>query len=182
MRVLLGMVALALIAAPASAGLVNGSFEDGLNGWTTSNVMLNADQYNPSPITLDGENKAGDSNCNARNSLGSQEGYCDVNPAWECFLVGGLAGGDNGGYTYFLRVQGGGSLELSGVNNWVMAEIPIGPCVGQPVIVEFGSTGDGTWGAAGYHVDALDLVCVPEPTGLALLGLAGLPLLLRRRR
>ena len=181
MRIFIGLVVLAL-AVPASAALVNGNFETGdLTGWSTDVQVVNPTSYVPDPDFMDGSYRAGDSNCNARDTYMSQEGSCPVNPAWDCYLIGYLAGGDNGGYTYYAGVQGGGRLTLSGVNNWQPVNINIGPCIGQSVVVEVGSTGDGTWGAVGYHVDVLDLVCIPEPVSLALLGLAGLPLLRRRR-
>ena len=202
MRILIGMVVLAL-ALPASAALVNGDFETGdLSGWTTDgNVRLNPDSYVPDPRpsvavptvldqaapVADGQSRAGDGHCQSRNSLGWQEAYCPVNPVKDCYLVGWLAGGASGGLDYWVRAGTApgdatyGELKLSGVLNWTLVQIPIGPCLGQSVTVSFGSTGDGTWGAAGYHVDGLDLVCIPEPaTGLLLLGLAGLPLIRRR--
>ena len=194
MRILIGLVVLAL-ALPASGAIVNGSFEDGLTGWTCTNVMINPSSYVPDPDFIDGENRAGDSNCNARDSSGLQEASCDVNPALDCVLTGYLAGGAPGGLTYWVKVNGTKVIELSGVNDWHgLAGVPydqganpdaginLGPCVGQTVEIEFGSTGDGAWGAAGYHVDAFVLECIPEPgTGLSLLLLAGLPLLRRRR-
>ena len=180
MRIFIGLVVLAL-AMPASAALVNGSFEDGLTGWACMNVMINPSSYVPDPDFMDGVARAGDSNCNARNSSGAQEAYCPVRPDWDCVLSGYLAGGDAGGLTYWVKVDGVKVIELAGVQNWTYFEHVIGPCLGQPVQIEFGSTGDGTWGAAGYHVDALELVCIPEPAGLLLLCLGGLPLLRRRR-
>ena len=97
MRILIGLVVLAL-ALPASAALVNGDFEDGLNGWTVSaEVRINGSQYTPNPSSVvapteldqaapvaGGESRASDDNCNARNSLGWQEAYCPVDPAKEC--------------------------------------------------------------------------------------------------
>ena len=185
MRVLLGIVALALIAAPASGALINGGFEADLAGWACTNVMINPSSYVPNPATLEGVKRAGDSNCNARNSLGSQMAMCDpVIPDGECHLTGGLAGGDAGGYQYFVRLIGAGGTDQivlgPGVNNWVMFDLVVYDSC-EEVTVEFGSTGAGAWGAVGYHVDALELVCIPEPASLALLCLAGLPLLRRRR-
>ena len=181
MRILIGLVVLAL-ALPASGAIVNGSFEDGLNGWTCTNVMINPSSYVPDPDFMDGVARAGDSNCQSRNSSGAQEAYCPVNPALDCVLSGYLAGGSSGGLSYWVKVDGVKVIELAGVENWNYFEHVIGPCVGQAVQIEFGSTGDGTWGAAGYHVDAFELVCIPEPSaGLSLLLLAGLPLLRRRR-
>ena len=181
MRIFIGLVVLAL-ALPASGAIVNGSFEDGLLGWTCTNVMIDPSSYVPDPDFMDGLHRAGDSNCNSRDSSGLQVAYCDVNPALDCVLTGYLAGGSSGGLSYWVKVDGVKVIELTGIENWNAFDANVGPCVGQAVEIEFGSTGDGTWGSSGYHVDAFVLECIPEPsTGLSLLLLAGLPLLRRRR-
>ena len=180
MRILIGLVVLA-VALPASANmLTNGSFEDGMNGWSGGPSRIDADQYNPDPATLDGAHKAGDSNCNARAS----STYQSVSATGPVTLTGGLAGGDAGGYTYYVKLWDGavggtllGQKVLSGINNWQLFSLS-GTATGT-VTVEFGSTGAGQWGPVGFHVDALDLT--PEPASMALFALAGLPLLRRRR-
>ena len=197
MRIFIGLVVLAL-AVPASAGIVNGGFEDGLTGWTCTNIMINPSSHVPNPDWIEGSNRAGDSDGPGRDCSGLQVAYCDVNPTLDCILTGYIAGGDTpDGYFYWVKVNGVKVIELTGVNNWYgLAGVPyneganpdeginLGPCVGQAVEIEFGATIAGaTWGTpSGVHVDAFELVCIPEPTaGLSLLLLAGLPLLRRRR-
>ena len=68
-----------------------------------------------------------------------------------------------------------------GVFNWSMFDLVLPECCMSEVTVEFGETGNGAWGPAGFHIDALELVCVPEPASFLVIGLAGLPLLRRRR-
>lgn len=187
MRISIGLIVLAL-AMPASAGLINGGFEAGLAGWTVSNVMNDPSSYVPNPAFLDGEHRAGDSNCQNRNSSGVQ-GPVSCDPVLpdpsECHLTGGLAGGHVGGaYSYWVTLIGANdtdTVSATGVNNWILFDLVVHDSC-DAVTVEFGATaGDATWGPAGYHVDALVLECVPEPASLMFLGLAGLPLLRRRR-
>ena len=184
MIVLLGMVTLALIATPASAGLINGGFEAGLAGWTTTNVVINSDQGIPSPPTMEGVNRAGDGNCDSRTGGGSQTAICLAPPAPDCTLTGYLAG--NGQATNrYVRISGPcGMQEVifpGGSFNWQPVELTLPDCCESEILVEFGQTGNGSWGSSGYHVDAFVLECTPEPTSLALICLAGLPLLRRRR-
>ena len=185
MRIFIGLVVLAL-AVPASAGLVNGDFEAGLVGWTVSNVMNDPSTYIPSPANLDGEHRAGDSNCNSRTSVGSQVTICEppMEPDWDCNLTGGLAGGGPSA-SYWIKLTGVCGTQQhdfpGGVYNWVMTDLTLEGCCMSEVTVEFGEVGNGAWGPAGFHIDALTLECVPEPTGLLLIGLAGLPMLRRRR-
>ena len=198
MRILIGLVVLAL-ALPASAGLVNGDFEAGLNGWTCTNVMNDPSTNLPTPRNLDGDHRAGDSNCNSRTSVGSQTAMClDPIDGPDCQLTGGLAGGGPSP-SYWVKLTGPcGTVQIDfpgGIYNWqVFADAAVGgveptypamvlpTCCGSELTVEFGEVGNGAWGAAGFHIDALVLECVPEPgTGLSLFLLAGLPLLRRRR-
>ena len=186
MRILIGLVVLAL-AVPASAGLVNGGFEDTtLTGWTCVNVMSDPSTHVPSPANLEGDHRAGDSNCDSRTGGGSQTAWCLPPPdAPDCVLTGGLAGGGPA-ENYFVILSGAcGTQQVTwdgGIFNWSMFELVLPDCCESEVTVEFGMTGNGAWGAAGYHVDAFVLECIPEPgTGLSLLLLAGLPLLRRRR-
>ena len=189
MRIFIGLVVLAL-AVPASAGLVNGGFESGLDGWTTTNVMIDPSTNLPSPRNLEGEHRAGDSNCDSRSGGGYQTVWCGHDPPepdWDCVLTGGLAGGGPA-TNYYVRLTGEcGTQEVTwpgGIFNWSMFELVLPGCCESEVTVEFGMTGNAAWGAAGYHIDALELVCVvPEPrSGLLLFSLVGLPLLRLRRR
>ena len=185
MRILIVGVVLAL-AMPASAGLVNGGFEDGLTGWTCTNVMNDPSTNLPSPHNLEGDHRAGDSNCDSRDGGGSQVALCDPDlpEPNECHLTGGLAGGGPAN-SYFVSITGecgsDGVTWGGGIFNWSMFDLVIPDCCMHDVTVEFGMDGNGAWGAAGYHIDALVLECIPEPASLLLLGLAGLPLLRRRR-
>jgi hypothetical protein len=185
MRIFIGLVVLAL-AVPASAALINGSFEDGLNGWTCTNVMNDPSTYIPDPANLHGDHRAGDSNCNSRDSSGSQTAICEppMEPTWNCVLTGGLAGGGPSG-EYGVRITGPCGTDSvtwpGGVFNWSLFELTLIECCMSEVTVEFWEVGNGAWGPAGFHIDALVLECVPEPGSLFLIGLAGLPLLRRRR-
>ena len=186
MRIFIGLVVLAL-AVPASGALINGGFEDGLTGWTCVNVLNDPSTNIPDPDNLEGDHRAGDSNCDSRSGGGYQTAICEppIEPDWDCVLTGGLAGGGPATNYYVTLTGPCGTDQVTwpgGIFNWSMFELVLPDCCMSEVTVEFGMTGNGAWGAAGYHIDALVLECIPEPgSGLSLLLLAGLPLLRRRR-
>ena len=111
---------LLLSAEPTLGQLINGSFEDGLNGWETLNVRLNPDAFLPSPAFLDGTHRAGYADIFARDSYGRQL----VAVPGRVALTGGLAGGSWGGPEYWVRLWDGparvigrvSELQISGGN------------------------------------------------------------------
>lgn len=186
MRMLNAVVVLVSVGVltPLASGelLTNGSFEDGLNGWNTTHATLDPNQYLPHPDHMDGNHHAGDQNGIARNDSNWQS----IDVTGEVELTGYLAGGDGGGYLYWVRLLDGGGVDgpllsefsLYGVNDWTPFEL-YGMASGS-VTVEFGATGDAIYGPAAYHIDTL--VLTPEPTSLTLCAFAGLTMFLGRPR
>jgi hypothetical protein len=170
------------MALPAAANLlINGSFEDGLNGWNVMHAAFGIDQYLPKPYNMDGNFHVGDQQGVARNDSNWQS----VDVTGTVTLTGWLAGGDGGGYVYWVRLLDGVGVDnpllcefaLYGFHNWTSFEL--NAVSNGTLTVEFGATGHDIYGPAAYHVDGL--VLTPEPATLLLLCSGALWFLCRRR-
>lgn len=186
MRLLIGIAMLALVAAPASAYmLTNGSFESGLTGWT-NNTNWGTDGAFPNPGSAsDGSHWASISNggnSSFVHTLSQSVPYTGpVSLAVDINL-----GGASGVSDLIIRLKDGGSTIDSVTHHWP-PDLPAwttqnlsGTASSGTVTVEieynFPAQG---WGQTGVNVD--NAILTPEPAGLALMLLAGVPLLRRRR-
>lgn len=190
-KVVVGLMVLAL-ASTASAAIWSEGFEAGTAGWTPA-PELNSGIFGPGG-PYEGSNYAS----LQTGGTDAQESYftsITVAPSSTVTLTGVVAGGvlnPQAPRDLYVQLIDGSSSSDTVVAEWrvtLPATVGIGwtqfgPLTGHiasgHVKVKFGHTG-GAWASAtAIHVDALNLT--PEPASMALLGLAGLPLLRRRRR
>ncbi len=181
------MAALGLMVAPASAMLINGDFEAGTTGWG-GNVELNSTIHNPGASPNGGNYgsaQAGGQNVDrtiTQTVTGltpfatyALDGYWASNSAGtigtaKVTLTGDTADSDTVAYG---NTAGFGWTP----HNTLSAKAS---AAGELAIV-YRVTTDGNWSnGAAIHVDGVTLT--PEPGSLAILALAGLPMLRRRRR
>ena len=202
MRTFVTLAVLAMFVAPASANfLVNGDLED--PGPTTS-PWVNA---GAAALILNNTNHAPPGPQNWLSSQGGEGGdrgwkqtvdvICTA-PGPDCVITaaGDFVAGDNNGDWISCRlsisVVGHGSsyvdIPVNGGGDWQSVETSVtipGGCPGTYEVTYMALLDDGGgWsGGTTLHGDNMTLVteCIPEPTSLALLGRAGLPLLRRRR-
>ena len=205
MRMLIGLAVLAMVAAPASAALINGDYETGdTTGWARwgtggNTITVNDTNHAPVPAQLPGSLYYGSSAGGGGGDRGMWQvveftcpppcnpgDWCEVN------LSGYFKARSNGGTIYASKLELGSMASV---------DIPVGGGTGgldlyavPTVILECGVTyevtvawymdGDETWTTGRtIHGDniVLSTECVPEPASLALLALGGLPFLRRRR-
>lgn len=210
MRILLGLAVLAIVAAPVSANLldlVSGGFEntdpatggawpiDGTGHQWQGAIERNSTIWGPG-AAYSGEKWGSIQSGGASFTKRAWIQSFTVPPSESVTLTGVRAGGHNGDgtqATLFVQLidgcgEGGAVLgqwsmvtSTTGGFGWTPFMIgPVHPNAGG-VTIRFGITVGGGWSnGTALHLDSLELT--PEPASMALFGLAGLPLLLRRRR
>ncbi len=194
MRVVVGLAVLALVAAPASAILLtNGGFESGTAGWSSTHgdFGVGSNIWDPGAAP-EGATKGYVQNGNAS---GSHYAYQTVTvPAGSNLTLtgwwayGAWANAEHGVFVFDGAGVGGAVLNKVSVTpsplpqgtGWMPFNLNVAvPGASTQVTVAFGWV-NGSWnnGNATY---ADGLVLTPEPAGLALMSLLGIPLLRRRR-
>ncbi len=186
MRVLIALAVLAITTVSASASIINGGFEDGMTGWS-GNIELNSLIHGPGG-PYDG------SSYGSNQTFGTfdQEIYqvvTGLNPAVLYTLTGYISGGTLNAPADLRAILAGDTTDelvaqLPHIYSfgWTPFELSAYPTAGGDLRVSFEidfTTSSWSNGTA-IHADGLTLI--PEPSSLALLALAGLSLLRRRRR
>jgi hypothetical protein len=187
-------VAVALVASPAAANLLdNGDFTAGTAGWSSTQGGFGVggaiwDPGDPPSNTPRAHVQSG-------NAVGNWLAYQTVNldnPGEDLTLTGWYAWGAWAPAEHGVFVFDGGSpsgtilskasaVVASGPTSAGWAPVDLNfTAPGSQVTVAFGWINGAAW-SNGNATFAADLVLVPEPASLLLLGLAGLPLLRRRR-
>lgn len=194
------VAALGLMVAPVSANLLtNGGFEDPSNtgGWAMTagsygyySQSLGEGARIFAPNAVEGDRGFETSNgFGPINAIGEQVIALPFGPGNDVSFSGYIntgPGADGTTNSGTINLYDGANLvytqTLTNTNAYTLYSHTFTPAAGS-VKVEFVATGDAGWNApAAVHFDAFSLTQVPEPASLGLVALAGLPLVLRRRR
>jgi len=188
MRLLIGVAMLALVAAPASANLLgNPDWETGaLSPWTgDSTLSLNSTINGPGQ--LPGSSFYGGVQSGGSPALWFEQVVTGLNPAVTYILDGMIAGGvTSSSATAIVKLIGASTDTFTqawagGVGWHAFDQLSTQPTAEGQITVRFDVTASAGW-SNGTSLFADNMTLTPEPVGLALFGLAALPLLRLRRR